>query len=286
MIDHASSETRPSPTVPARAGRAWTTAVPRLLAGLALLGVAMAGTAAVAPGLALGTGAGGDPGYAVIAVTGVAMILLSSLFLAYAGRVIGLGLAWLALALVTNALLLVGKFVLAPFAYYRTTFVEGDPFASVQSQGYFPILAAGLLIVSAAVLGVLYAWSRGSVTRALGPEAALRRPEVVFTLLVATGALGVPVLVLNSLSLIGYGLTLTFATGGLAVLVALLALATGAWSFGEAARTSVSMRDTAVVTAAAWLALSLLLVYHVVWVVFMSVLVSLWPLKTVAPSGK
>lgn len=109
---------------------------------------------------------------------------------------------------------------------------------------------------------------------------------MVVTLLVAIGALGVPVLLLSSLSLIGYGLTLTVATGGLAILVALLALATGAWSFGEAARTSVSVRDTAIVTAVAWLALSLLLVYHVVWVVFMSVLVSLWPLKTVAPSGK
>ena len=39
-------------------------------------------------------------------------------------------------------------------------------------------------------------------------------------------------------------------------------------------------------TSVFWLALSMLLVYHVVWVVFMTVLVGLWPLQVVAPSGK
>jgi hypothetical protein len=280
MIDHAPPDTRQSRTTR-------TTALPRLLTGLALLGMAMTGTALIAPGLALRTGSADHPDYVVIAGTGVVMIVLSSLFLAFASRVIGLGAAWLGLALLTNGLILFGKLVLAPFAFYRTTFTQGDPFMNVQSAAYFPILAAGVFVAEALVLGLLYAWARGRVTRALGPEwSALRRTDLVAALLTVGVALGAVVLLLSSLSLTGYGTMVVAATGGAAILAALLAGAAGGGAFREAARTSISVRDTAIVTSVFWLALSMLLVYHVVWVVFMTVLVSLWPLKVVAPSGK
>jgi hypothetical protein len=277
MISHASSD----------APQAWTSALPRLSTGLGLLGVAMTGTAVITPGLALRTSGADHPDYLVIAGTGAVMIALSSLFLAYASRVIGLGAAWLGLALLTNALILGGKLVLGPFAFYQTTFVAGDPFMNVRSLAFFPILAAGVFAVQAGVLGSLYAWARGRVTRALGPEmSAFRRADLVTALLTVGLALGIPVLLFSSLSLIGYTMVVAAATGGGAVVVVLLATGTAGSTVWEAARQSISVKDTAIVTTVSWLALSMLLVYHIVWVVFMTVLVSLWPLKVVAPSGK
>src|SRR2546428_441446 len=53
---------------------------------------------------------------------------------------------------------------------------------------------------------------------------------------------------------------------GVAILLVLLALAAGHATMWQAAEESVSVRDTAVLTTVFWLALAMLLVYHVVWV--------------------
>lgn len=277
MIGRAPSETRLESANP-------PALLPRLVPGLALLWLAMAAAAVVAPELQRATGGGEHPDYAVIAGTGLVMIALSSLFLAYVSRVVGLGLGWLALAAVTNSLILVFEFVLGPTAFYQTTFVQGDPLFNVESPTYFPILAAGLFVVFAALLAGPYFWQRARVRRELGRRGPAARHDLPVPLLGV--AVGVPVLLLSSVSLIGYGLLVVTATGGAALLVGLLGLLTGTATMRRAGAASISLRSTAIVTSVFWLALSMLLVYHVVWVVFMTALVSLWPLKVVAPSGK
>jgi len=280
MISHAPTDTRP-------AGTTLATALPRLLTGVSLLGVAMTGTAALAPGLAWRAGGLDHPDYLMIAGIGLVMIALSSLFLTYVARVLGLGAAWLGLALLSNALILVGKFVLAPPAFYRTTFVQGDLFLDVQSPTFFPLLAAGVCVVQAGVLALLYAWARGRVTIALGPgQGAFRQANLVAALITVGFTLGACVFAASSLSLIGYALVVAGTTGAAAAVVVLLAMGAGGAALHVAAGRSISVRDAAVVTSAFWLALSMLLVYQVVWVVFMTVLVSMWPLKVVAQSGK
>lgn len=214
------------------------------------------------------------------------MILLSSLFLAYAGRVVGLGLAWLGLAAMTNALVLAGKFVLVPYGFYQTTFVQGDLLMNVTSSDYFPVLGGALFVVYATALGVLYAWQHNWVDRQLAGDARApgRREGLVVALTIALAL--TPIVAIAGLWLLGYGLFLATATGGVAVLLGLAAAVAGAATMARAGGDSVSVRSTAVITSAFWLVLSLLLVYHVVWVVFMTVLVGIWPLKVVAPSGK
>src|SRR5215472_5625217 len=165
MISDAPTDARPARTTRTKL----TTALPRLLTGVALLGIAMTGTAVLGPRLAWRVSGSDHPDYLAIASIGLVMIALSSLFLTYASRVLGLRAAWLGLALLANGLILVGKFVLAPPAFSETTFVAGDPFLNVQSPTYFPILAAGVCILQAGGLALLYAWARGRVTRALGP---------------------------------------------------------------------------------------------------------------------
>jgi hypothetical protein len=277
MISHASFLTRPASRF----------LVPRLLTGLALLWVAMTGTVLLAPRLALATSGRDHPDYAVIAGTGLVLIVISSLFLAFASRVAGLGAAWLGLAVLNNGLILAGGFALAPYAFYQTTFVLGDPLLDVTSATFFPTVAGGLFLLHAGVLAATYALQRRRVRRELGRGAEppgggdLRVAVTVIVLVV-----GIPLLAATSLALIGYGLVVIAATSGAAVLVALLAVAMGVAAMGRAADESIAIRDTAIVTAAFWLALAMLLVFHVVWVVLMAVLVGIWPLKTVAPSGK
>lgn len=259
---------------------------PSLLAGLTLLGIAMTATAAAAPEIASGTGVGDHPDYAVIAGTGAVAIALSSLFLAFAARVIGLGAAWFALAAVANALLLVSRLVLSPVAFYQTTFVEGW-ILDVRWPGLLATLAAALFLLSAVGVAVAYGWVRGWASGVLDRAGEpLPRSEPGMTLLLVAVVLGIPLLLLATPVLVGYGLVVTTATGGAAILLFLMSWATGAGAAWRAAQRSVSLRDTAVLTTAFWLVLSLLLVYHVVWLVLMTGLVSLWPLKTVAPSGK
>jgi hypothetical protein len=275
MIGLASSDAHP----------ARTPVLARLLAGMALLGTAMTGAAVITPGLAQARGSG-HADYAVIAGTGLVMIVLSSLFLAYAGRVVGLGLAWLGLAVLTNALFLAGRFVLAPYAFYQTTFVRGDPLMDVTSPDFFPILGAALLVVYSAALAVLYVWQRGRVRRELRPQESPSRREEALAVALTLALVLAPLVALSALRLAGYGLFLVTATSGAAILIGLVAAVLGAGATVRAATDSISVKRTAVLASAFWLALSLLLVYHFVWVVFMTVLISLWPLKVVSPSGK
>jgi len=285
MSTRTPPEIPPEPAIAATLAPARTSLLPRLLAGLALLGVAMTGTAMIAPSIALRTSGSDHPDYAVIAGTGVAMIALTSLFLAYTSRVIGLGAAWFVLALAYNALILVAKFVLGPGALYQTTFVAGDPLLNVKSPNFFPWLAISVFLAYAAVLGVIYAVQRGRVRRAIGPDASPRSGAVTGVVILAL-VLGCPVLLFLGFQVVAYGNVVTTASGGAVLLVLALALAAGIGALRQAARTSIAMRDIAILTSVFWMALSLLLIYHVVWVIFMTALIGLWPLKTVAPSSK
>lgn len=283
MIYFAQPEAPPESTAAARPPLRW---MPLVLA-LGMLSLAMTATAVIAPQIALRTSSGSDPNYAVIAGTGLTVILLSSLFLAYARRVLGLGLAWLALALLTNALVVAAKFILAPIALYQTTFVLGQ-WPDVTTPDFLRTLAVSLTLAYAAVIGVVYAYLRRRVKRVLpeGERRRGRRPLLVSLLRVLAFVLGGLLILGLGLELSWYGVDVATATGGAAILVIVAALVTGSAAAWEATRTSISLRNVTVLSAAFWLALAMILVYHAVWVVLMTILVTLWPLKTVSPSGK
>jgi dolichol kinase len=94
----------------------------RIVLGFALFSIAGTGVVTLAPAIAAQQGSGGQPSFEVIAATGAALILLAGLFLGYVGRVLGLGRAWLLMAIVSNGSLLVYRFVVVPVSMYKTTF--------------------------------------------------------------------------------------------------------------------------------------------------------------------
>ncbi len=82
---------------------------------------------------------------------------------------------------------------------------------------------------------------------------------------------------------------LGFVFSGVAgvMMAAALASAAGflAFVFDEAATIAITRRDIAVFVSVVWIALGLLVVYHVLWAVYLFVLVTFWPFKvtTVVP---
>lgn len=287
MITHPPPDTRSASVDGKHRGRSLSSVAPKLVAGLALLGVAMTGTAALAPEVAVSLGRGSHPDYGVIAGTGMAMILLSSVFVAYAGRVVGLGAAWVALALLTNGLVLVAKMWLIPIVFYQTTFDKGNPFFfDIGSSGYFGELAIPIFFANAVVVGIVYAVIRHRVSKALDPKGrTLPLPLLILGVLLVGIALLAAFVPLD-IQLAGYISIVTPALSGAIDMVTLIALFGLSSTLSKAADTSIRLRDTAVVSTVFWLVISMLLVYHVVWVVLMTGLVGVWPLKILAPSGK
>lgn len=262
----------------------------RIVLGLALFSVAATGVVAVAPAIGVSQGSGGQPNFEVIAATGVALILLTGFFLAYVGRVLGLGGAWLLMATVSNGALLTYRFLVVPVALYKTTFYLGwfsqDPDQSGVLVGMIvgPVLAMGAVIVAARFLyGNAHLEERGH--RRLSPGGLL--------CLVVAGVVGLPFVGILSLSaLFGSGFEVSTVV---AVTGAFLPCGIGAaWllttpaAFRAASWHAREVRDVTVVTSFLWVALALLLIVHILWVIYMVALAHLLPFKTVVPtsSGK
>lgn len=262
----------------------------RLLFGLALFSIAGTGVITVAPAVAAQEGSGGQPSFAALALTGAALIVLAGLLLACVGRVLGLGGAWLTLAVVSNAVLLVYRFIAVPVAMYKTTYYLGwfsqdpDQTGTLVAMVVGPVIAMGAIIVAARFLF-------GNPHLAERNRRRLTPGGLISVLVLATLALPV-VGVLGLWALFGSQFELTTVlpiTGAfLPCWLGLVWLFTAPAAFSTASWRASEVRDVTVVTAFLWVALALLLIVHVLWVVYMVAMAHLLPFKTVVPtsSGK
>ena len=106
---------------------------------------------------------------------------------------------------------------------------------------------------------------------------------VLTVLLVGSG--GALLLVLLPLAA-GFGyLNFVFSSGLSLVIAVILACATGlaAAAFNSAADRARLVGDVSVFMSFFWVGLYFLALYHVLWVVYVLVLTSIWPLKVVTP---
>jgi hypothetical protein len=262
----------------------------RIVLGFALFSIAGTGVVTLAPAIAAQQGSGGQPSFEVIAATGAALILLAGLLLAYVGRVLGLGGAWLTLAVVSNAALLVYRFMVVPVAMYKTTYYLGwfsqDPDQPGVLVGMIvgPVIAMGAIIVAARFLfGNPHLAERSH--RRLSPGGLIS--------LLVLGAIALPVVGFLSLwTLFGsqFELTTVLAITGafLPCWLGLVWLFAAPAAFSPASWRAREVGDVTVVTAFLWVALAILLIVHILWVVYMIAMAHLLPFKTVVPtsSGK
>jgi len=256
---------------------------PKLVLSFALAAIAVA----VVPRL----GGGGDrPNVGVLLLTGVlvATVTTGALYLGLR-RDLGLPASVALYAVGYNALVVLVKFVLGPSGLYDVSESgKYDPLFNPSTQGSAVIVGIGLFALYAVALFVIYRVCRRRLVRT-GTLTPRRRPSVGRVILVGilaaailVASAGAPLLVLmGGLDYAGWVLS-----SGAALLVALALV--GAISLASLALRSTAERaaivgDAALLVTVFWIGLAFLALYQALWVVYVLVLTSIWPLKVVTP---
>ena len=236
-----------------------------------------------------------QPDFLVFLVAGVAVIVLTAGLFGFLDRLgMGFGRTVLVLAAGYNALIAAVKLGLAPAALYRANSVE--PFdAAVQdpnSLAYYLAVAFGVLLLYVLVFGFMYrVFRRRFRRRSLSSEAPRARRvsgRVLVAILVTVVVLAVSLLWVAPLLYVGLPtlsyLVYIFSTFGVAITLALALAAFLAYrTFDEVEKQAARLGDATLLATFFWLGLALIVLYHVMWVVFLLTLVSIWPFQTYTP---
>jgi hypothetical protein len=200
-----------------------------------------------------------------------------------------LRLPWRAATSLVIAFALIGlvKFVLGPLGLYEVNAVKAldDYLGSVAD----PVGAA----VTAAVVFVLYALGYWIIHRIVGGTARLRSPIRLRRWTLVVGLVGLGLVALSGAWVIallllwaprqylefvfssGAGVLMVVALAGSAALIGL--------TFRTVEREPPAVADVGAVVSLFWLGLGFLALFHVLWIVYVLVLGSIWPLRTVTP---
>ena len=92
------------------------------------------------------------------------------------------------------------------------------------------------------------------------------------------------VTVIGAFGFLEYAFSLLYvAMIGILIAVALIgAIVMCSVAFREATEQAVILRNVTVLSTFAWIGLAFIAAYHIVWLVFVLTLISLWPLKAVS----
>ncbi len=265
-----------------------------LAVALALFGLAGAAVVATVPRLFIGPE---GPRFAVFLVAGLAGIVLTAGLFGYIYRLgMGFGRTVLVLAAGYNALIAAVKLGLAPAALYQANREQvfdssmGDP----NSLWFYLGVGAGVLLLYLLVFGVMYRvfrrrFRRRSLTSGAPPRQRGRWSRkyvvigVVACVAFAASFLWVFPAFYVGLPALSY-LVYIFSTFGAAITLALILAAVLAYkTFDEVEKRAVRLGDATLLASFFWLGLALILLYHVMWVVFLLTLVSIWPFRTYTP---
>jgi hypothetical protein len=265
-----------------------------LAASLAIFGLACCLVLAVAPRLFTGPE---RPGFAVFLVAGVAVVALTAVLFGFIGRLgMGFGRTVLVLAAGYNVLVAAVKLGLAPAALYRANRAQAFDASVADPNGFWFYLGVGfgVLVLYVAVFVVMYGifrrrFRRRSLSSENPPGRGKRLPGWVIAVIVVAGVslvasfLWVMPVVFVGFPTLSY-LSYVFSAFGVAITLALILAAVLAYrTFDEVEKRAVRLGDATLLASFFWLGLALVLLYHVMWVVFLVALVSIWPFQTYTP---
>ncbi|MGI9111507.1 MAG: hypothetical protein ACR2GT_04830 [Gaiellaceae bacterium] len=223
------------------------------------------------------------PELATLLATGVAVGALTTGAL-YLGltRDLGLPQAVALFAVGYNALVVLVKFVLSPRGLYEVS-EEGryEAFVDPSTAGGATFVAASVFVLYALALTVIYRVCRRHLGRApTSWKRVLIVAALAAALLVATG--GLPLLLaFGGLEYVGFVLA-----SGVSLLVALAlagAVSLAGIAFRESAVRASLLGDATLLLNVFWVGLAFLALYHALWVVYVLVLTTIWPLKVITP---
>jgi hypothetical protein len=239
-----------------------------------------------------------------MSIVGVIIIVFSALFLAYAAKIIGLARGWLVLGVLFSSLIVIVKFILVPQSLYSQTFDLGNLFSyfDPNNPDSYTFIALSLFASYILILWFAYRHYHGKVTTALdknspaiqsssfGKVTAIIALVIIalIVLLVASGgaALLVFPLIIGGSPTLGY-LNYAVSGGGIPLIVAtVLAILLSVKYLQHSSNVAIQAKDGTILAITFWICFSLLLVYHILWVIYMTVMLTIWPFKTISPSGK
>ena len=192
-----------------------------------------------------------------------------------------------------NVLVIVVKLGLAPHGFYEVNRTRDlDGLFSIDNGLMAILAAAAIFVLYLAVYLVLYRYFRVKIEH-LAPEDPVPRfvsgrafviGVVVLTILLI-GSGGALLLVLVPIAAGLDYLDFVFSSSLSLMIAVLLACATGlaAAAFNSAADRARLVGDASVFMSFFWVGLYFLALYHALWVVYVLVLTSIWPLKVVTP---
>jgi hypothetical protein len=196
-------------------------------------------------------------------------------------------------AVVFNVLVVLVKLGLAPRGFYEVNQVRTIDSTFSIDNGLMATLAAGVVFfLYLGVYVILYRFFRARIEHLAPTDPVPRLPGgrkivtgviVLTVLLVASG--GALLLVLIPLTAGVEYLDFVFSSS-LSVLIAVIlacATALAALAFSSASDRARLVGDASLFMGFFWVGLSFLALYHVLWVVYVLVLTSIWPLKVVTP---
>ncbi len=239
---------------------------------------------------------GTQPPVPLLLVIGLLMIVAASAAV-YSSIRVNLGfpamVAWYAVGF--HALVILVKFVFGPFGLYEVNqTVEFESLGPISDPAGAIFAGGTVLVLYLAAFLILYLLvvpreRRGRVKRAREKVARSRRAVVLVVggaiLVAASGGFGV---ILVTLVIASSGLeymNFVFSSSASLLVATFLAAATVlvGLHFNEASARGPLVADAAGVAALLWLGICFIALYHVLWVVYILVLTSIWPLRTVVP---
>jgi hypothetical protein len=265
---------------------------PSLLVKLLVAGVLSFGVVTLLPHTVSGGGA--VPPIRMLFETAVIVSVICAAALFWGIRSdLGLPAKVAVYAVLFNTLVIVVKLTLGPHGFYEVNQIRNLESGFEIDDGLAAVSAAtAIFVLYAGVYVVLYKFFRSRIEHLAAEDPIPRIPGgrglvigIVVLVLLGVGSGGAILILL--LPLFGGLDYLDFVfSSGVSLLVALSlagATALAALAFDASSRRAHALGDATMYMSFFWVGLYFLALYHVLWVVYVLVLTSIWPLKVVTP---
>jgi hypothetical protein len=265
---------------------------PPLLLKLLVAGVLSFGVVALLPHTVSGSGA--VPPVRMLLETAVIVSVICAAALFWGIRSdLGLPAKVAVYAVLFNTLVIVVKLTLGPHGFYEVNQIRNLESGFEIDDGLAAVSAAtAIFVLYAGVYVVLYKFFRSRIEHLAAEDPIPRIPGgrglvigIVVLVLLGVGSGGAILILL--LPLFGGLDYLDFVfSSGVSLLVALSlagATALAALAFDASSRRAHALGDATMYMSFFWVGLYFLALYHVLWVVYVLVLTSIWPLRVVTP---
>ena len=159
--------------------------------------------------------------------------------------------------------------------------VNGNGFFSLNVPLAYPGLAAIAAVLYGGAFFFIYLVFRYRLQWRLGIKVGFERRVIqLFVMMFVLAVVG-GVTVIGLAGFIEYTLTIAFegVLGALIGLALIGAVALCSLAFAEAEAQSVMLRNTTLLSTFAWIGLAFIAAYHILWLVFVLTLISIWPLR-------